>query len=64
MLKLMRNLCKDRNKKLAKIMEDYGLTVEFMHSIFKNKQISWEIITKFLDLYCAMYIVQDPFLCF
>ena len=64
MLKLMRNLCKDRNKKLAKIMEDYGLTVEFMHAVFRHREISWEIITKFLDLYCVMYLVQDPFLCF
>jgi len=60
----MRNLCKDKNKKLAKIIEDYGLTQAYMNLVFKNTDIGWELIAKFLDLYCSVHIVQDPFLSF
>ena len=36
-----------------------------MHEIFhKHDQLSWEFTAKFIDIYCAMYLIQDPFLSF
>ena len=60
----MRNLCKDRNRKMPKVVEDYGLTQQYMHEVFRSGQIGWEMVARFLDLYVAMYVVQDPFLSF
>jgi len=60
----MRNLCKDRNKKIQKVVEDYGLTQQYMHQLFKTGDVGWEMVSRFLDLYCAMYLIQDPFISF
>ncbi len=49
---------------MPKACEDYGLTQEYMHGVFRNSEIGWELVARFLDLYCSMYLVQDPFLSF
>lgn len=60
----MRNLCKDRNRKMPRVVEDYGLTQNYMYSVFRDTEIGWSLIARFLDLYCSMYLIQDPFVSF
>lgn len=60
----MRNLCKDKNKKMPRVLEDHGMNIEYLECVFKSNEMSWEMVSKFLDVYCAMYLIQDPFLSF
>lgn len=49
---------------MPKTVEDYGLGQNFLNNIFKHTEVGWVLIVRFLDLYCSMYLIQDPFLSF
>ena len=61
---LTRNLCKDRNKRLIKTADDYGLTQKHLNLCLGNDKIGWKLRMYYLLLYSTMYIDQDPFLNF
>ena len=63
-VRLFRNLVKDRNKKLIKIINDWGITHHHLFNVLVNQRISWELKSVYLDLYTKMYVDQDPFLVF
>lgn len=61
---MFRNLCRNRNKKLFKIVDDWGITEEHIQAVFNSKNISWVLKTSYLNLWTTIYIDEDPFLPF
>ena len=59
---MVRNLCKDRNRKLLKVAEDYGLNLNHINQCMFSTRISWDLKIEYLALYSSFYIDQDPFL--
>lgn len=64
LVRLARNLCKDRNKKLLKVADDYGLCREHLNLVLNSGRISWILKMQYLLLYSSLLIDQDPFLSF
>lgn len=63
-IKMFRNLCRNRNKKLFKIVDDWGITEEHIQLIFSSKNIGWPLKSNYLSLWMVIYIDEDPFLPF
>lgn len=61
---LMRNMCKDRNKKLIKIADEYGFEKLHLIACLKSGKINWFFKIQYLLLYSSIYVDQDPFLQF
>ena len=64
LIRLFRNLCKDKNKKLLKVADDYGLDQDHLKLCLKSDKIWQKLKTHYLSLYTVLFIDQDPFLPF
>jgi hypothetical protein len=63
-VRLLRNMCKDRNKKLTKFIEGLGLDREYVAAVVRSPLIDSTTKLVFLDIYFEMYVNQDPFIPF
>jgi hypothetical protein len=64
LVRFIRNLCKDRNKKLLKVAEDYGLDQDHIINSLHSAKIEWKLKIQYLLLYSVVFVDQDPFLSF
>lgn len=63
-IRLMRNMCKDRNKKLIKIADEHGFDKLHIVACLNSTKLSLLIKMQYLLLYSSILIDQDPFLHF
>lgn len=61
---MFRNLCRNRNKKLFKVVDDWGINEEHIQLVFASKKIDWSLKANYLSLWSAIFIDEDPFLPF